>query len=374
MVHGGHRPGPCATVPPMCSSLSVSRSDLDRRAGRPGPADSWPRAGANAGARRPTWSATSPAATRWFSHVEMLATGRDAWTRDGQSRAPAGGRLRRRTVQGGRPRRRDAGGLPAARVVHLASSARGSVVAGTGHGRRRCSRHARRAGDLRHAHRSGGHASRRRWSLPATACRCRRRAIDDFAGLDVKGKVVVYLVGSPADVPGALSAHYQSAWVRAETLRRLGAIGLISIPNPKTTDVPWERSSANRLAPAMALADASLGDSAGQQLSVTFNPAHAELLFAGSGHTFGGAAGTRREPAAVAAFRAACVGPRARRRRDARRRVAERRRPAARQRSHAGQRVRRPVGTSRSRRRRRARSTATPSTTAPWTTRRASPR
>ena len=74
--------------------------------------------------------------------------------------------------------------------------------------------------------------------------------------------------------------------MRAETLRRLGAIGLISIPNPKTTDVPWERSSANRLAPAMALADASLGDSAGQQLAITFNPAHAELLFAGSGHTF----------------------------------------------------------------------------------------
>jgi Zn-dependent M28 family amino/carboxypeptidase len=51
-------------------------------------------------------------------------------------------------------------------------------------------------------------------------------------------------------------------------------------------DVPWARSSPNRLAPAMALADASLGDSAGLQLAITFNPAHAELLFAGSGHTF----------------------------------------------------------------------------------------
>jgi Zn-dependent M28 family amino/carboxypeptidase len=68
-------------------------------------------------------------------------------------------------------------------------------------------------------------------------------------------------------------------------LRRLGAIGLISIPNPKTTDVPWERSSANRLAPAMALADASLGDSTGLQVSVTYNAAFAEPLFAGSGHT-----------------------------------------------------------------------------------------
>lgn len=109
--------------------------------------------------------------------------------------------------------------------------------------------------------------------------------IDDFAGLDVKGKVVVILVGSPSAVPGALSAHHQSAWVRADTLRRLGAIGLITIPNPRATDVPWERSSANRLAPAMSLADPALGDAVGQQLAVTFNPAHAERLFEGSGHT-----------------------------------------------------------------------------------------
>lgn len=108
---------------------------------------------------------------------------------------------------------------------------------------------------------------------------------DDFAGLDVKGKVVVYVVGSPANVPGPLSAHYQSAWVRAATLRRLGAIGTIAIPNPSSSDVPWARSSANRLAPAMTLADPALGDAAGQQVAITWNAAHADPLFAGSGHT-----------------------------------------------------------------------------------------
>jgi Zn-dependent M28 family amino/carboxypeptidase len=36
----------------------------------------------------------------------------------------------------------------------------------------------------------------------------------------------------------------------------------------------------------MALADASLDDTAGQQMSVAFNPAKAERLFEGSGHTF----------------------------------------------------------------------------------------
>lgn len=109
---------------------------------------------------------------------------------------------------------------------------------------------------------------------------------DDFAGLDVKGKVVVHLSGSPRNVPGPLSAHYQSAAERWRTLKRLGAIGVISIANPKSMDVPWERSSPNRLNPAMALADASLDDTAGQQVAIAFNPAKAERLFDGSGHTF----------------------------------------------------------------------------------------
>ena len=109
---------------------------------------------------------------------------------------------------------------------------------------------------------------------------------DDFAGLDVKGKVVVFLAGSPKNVPGALSAHYQSAAERWGTMRRLGAIGTIGVANPKSMDVPWERSAPNRLNPAMALADASLDDTAGQQVSITFNPAKAERLFEGSGRTF----------------------------------------------------------------------------------------
>ena len=33
---------------------------------------------------------------------------------------------------------------------------------------------------------------------------------DDFAGLDLKGKVVVILSGSPAEIPGSLASHYQT--------------------------------------------------------------------------------------------------------------------------------------------------------------------
>jgi Zn-dependent M28 family amino/carboxypeptidase len=109
---------------------------------------------------------------------------------------------------------------------------------------------------------------------------------DDFAGLDAKGKVIVHIGGAPSNVPGALAAHYQHAAQRAALVRKLGALGIITIPNPKSMDVPWERSSPNRLNPAMALAAPGLDDSAGQQVSITFNPARAERLFEGSGHTF----------------------------------------------------------------------------------------
>jgi hypothetical protein len=109
---------------------------------------------------------------------------------------------------------------------------------------------------------------------------------DDFAGLDVKGKVVVYIAGSPVDVPSALSAHYQSGGERARTLRELGAVGLISIPNPASMDIPWSRMTLARTRPSMVLADPDLDDTQGIGLAVTFNPADAEKLFAGSGHTF----------------------------------------------------------------------------------------
>lgn len=108
---------------------------------------------------------------------------------------------------------------------------------------------------------------------------------DDFADVDVKGAVVVFLSGGPSTVPGALRAHYQSAGERWAAISRAGGIGTITIPNPKSMDVPWARSTLARLKPAMALADASLDETAGQRFQATMNPAHADTLLAGSGHT-----------------------------------------------------------------------------------------
>ena len=109
---------------------------------------------------------------------------------------------------------------------------------------------------------------------------------DDFAGLDVKGKVVVLISGSPSDMPSALASHYQSMSERAKVLRDAGAVGIVSIPNPASMDIPWSRMTLARTRPSMVLADSALDDAAGIELFVTFNPADAEKLFAGSGHSF----------------------------------------------------------------------------------------
>ena len=109
---------------------------------------------------------------------------------------------------------------------------------------------------------------------------------NDFAGLDLKNKVAVILTGSPADVPSALSAHYQSRAERWKALKAAGAIGIIQIPNPASMDLPWARSSLNRNHPSMDLVGPEFDETSGSKLAVAFNPAHADLLLQGTGHTF----------------------------------------------------------------------------------------
>ena len=109
---------------------------------------------------------------------------------------------------------------------------------------------------------------------------------DDLAGLDLKGKVAVIIRGSPEAIPNAVAAHYQTIGERWKVLRRAGAVGFVTIYNPASMDIPWSRIALARLRPQMDLAGAEFKETVGEQLALSFNPAHAEKLFAGSGHTF----------------------------------------------------------------------------------------
>jgi Zn-dependent M28 family amino/carboxypeptidase len=109
---------------------------------------------------------------------------------------------------------------------------------------------------------------------------------DDLAGLDLKGKVVVYITGSPADVPSAVAAHYQTVAERWKALHAAGVVGVVSILNPASMEIPWSRYSMNRTRPSMNLAGDEFNETPGEKVAVVFNADKAEQLFAGTGHTF----------------------------------------------------------------------------------------
>ena len=167
------------------------------------------------------------------------------------------------------------------------------------------------------------------------------RNINDFAGMNLKGAVVVHLGATPTSLPGPLQAHFGSAAERWNMYRRSGAVGTISIANPKSMDIPWARSTLARLQPAMSLADASLHDAPGQQLSLTMESrAGRQTARWLRPHVRGTAGACRRRPAGarVSAPRAA-EGDDGRRARDGG--IAKRRRHIAGLRSPTPGRVRR---------------------------------
>jgi Zn-dependent M28 family amino/carboxypeptidase len=109
---------------------------------------------------------------------------------------------------------------------------------------------------------------------------------NDFAGLDLTNKVAVIITGSPSDISASLSAHYQSRAERWKALKAAGAVGIIQIPNPASMEVSWQRTALNRNHPSMDLIGKEFDETEGVQLAVAFNPAYADLLLQGSGHTF----------------------------------------------------------------------------------------
>jgi Zn-dependent M28 family amino/carboxypeptidase len=124
---------------------------------------------------------------------------------------------------------------------------------------------------------------------------------DDFNSTEIpmaelKGKIVVTINGGPAELPGALKSFARTSPF-AKALRDAGAVGTISIPTPKSMDFGWQRVASGASQAGMRLsvapdADAvaarhpALADEHSSLFSATFNPAQAEKLFAGTGHTF----------------------------------------------------------------------------------------
>ncbi len=124
---------------------------------------------------------------------------------------------------------------------------------------------------------------------------------DDFnspelPAASLKGKIVVVINGGPANLPGALKSYARTTPMR-RAMREAGVVGIVSIPTPKSMDFGWDRIASSASQPGMWLAPQpgdpevarrhpALEDDHDPMFAATFNPAQAEKLFAGTGHTF----------------------------------------------------------------------------------------
>src|SRR5215471_18114121 len=133
---------------------------------------------------------------------------------------------------------------------------------------------------------------------------------DDLAGLDLRGKIAVYVnAAGPAEASSAIKAHYSSAGERWNALQAAGAVGVAMIANPRRSATPPEDGAAADDAAgrgrggrdgqggggggagrgpqrAFLLADVNLREATGQKIAVTIMRRGGEKFFEGSGHTY----------------------------------------------------------------------------------------
>ncbi|WP_408589843.1 M28 family peptidase [Novosphingobium sp.] len=107
---------------------------------------------------------------------------------------------------------------------------------------------------------------------------------DDFADVDLRGKVAVRIYSGPSGISGALLAHSQ-AYALPKALEKAGAVGLITIIPPHHRDIPWDFVRRNGRHSGMYIDDPAQQDFVGPHLNGLINPAKAAALFAGSGHS-----------------------------------------------------------------------------------------
>ena len=112
---------------------------------------------------------------------------------------------------------------------------------------------------------------------------------DDFAGLDLKGKIAVMFAGAPEKFDNDRRAFYSSQREKSRVLVERGAIGVVVLNNAEDeARVPWSRAADNWNKPGMRLrgADGKGLDTFPQlQAGAGVSAAAADALFAGTGKT-----------------------------------------------------------------------------------------
>lgn len=111
-----------------------------------------------------------------------------------------------------------------------------------------------------------------------------KQGFDDYAGLDVKGKIVVVLSGIPKRPPDEVLAHLGSDKYRMAAAR--GAIGVLTIPTLQSAKLrPWDKLQSTASVPRMTWVQPDSTPfvaAPGIRASASISSAGAEVLFAGA--------------------------------------------------------------------------------------------
>jgi Zn-dependent M28 family amino/carboxypeptidase len=115
------------------------------------------------------------------------------------------------------------------------------------------------------------------------------QGIDDFAGIDLKGKYAVVLSGAPDGMNSEVAAHLARTSKGIAALQA-GAVGLITVRTLKeAARLPWEKFAPRARLPRRVLLGPdgqALGDGAGLKVRASIDDAAAAAIFAGSAMSF----------------------------------------------------------------------------------------
>ncbi len=115
---------------------------------------------------------------------------------------------------------------------------------------------------------------------------------DDYAGLDVAGKAAVYVSGEPksddeAFFEGEKRTRYSSGREKRKAAEKAGAGGSLGVVRKdQLTAFPWERLQGFLTRPRVRLSQPDDSGSVPELPSVLVHADAAELIFAGSGHSY----------------------------------------------------------------------------------------
>lgn len=79
---------------------------------------------------------------------------------------------------------------------------------------------------------------------------------DDYADVDVEGKIVLWISGAPASFPSTERAYYSEGSVKIEAAVARGAVGILSFASAEMNErYPWERVTKNAATPGFRWLD-----------------------------------------------------------------------------------------------------------------------